>query len=325
MTRGRGAQRRQEARNRRARREALRWWWRPGVLVFLGAVGVAALGWGLVIQAGRRIPVEEATLDGLHMRLTEARWVLDQMDHGENFSKPSLMMPDMPAPGKQRVSLDLSFVNTAEETKVYSGHEFYLVPEVGEEVSPMGAQVGRAKLAPGQSFNTAIYFDFDTSQPHGKLRVEWRRGDQSARLPVPKPAEHYHLRPRGGDVALPPDARLLLPIGKADRGEKLYGRLCASCHGVPELPGTHTVGPHLAGIGIRGGQRIEGTPAVQYIYESILEPNAFIAPECKDGPCSEPTAMPEYASLLSLEDFANLITYLSGQRTIEEQSPEDRS
>jgi hypothetical protein len=55
--------------------------------------------------------------------------------------------------------------------------------------------------------------------------------------------------------------------------------------------------------------------AAQYIYESILSPGAFIAPECKDGnPCSEPTAMPEYASLMNLQDFADMVTFLLEQR-----------
>ena len=136
------------------------------------------------------------------------------------------MMPDMPAWGSQRVTLDLSFQNRAAEARDYNGLEFFLVPEEGEAVSPVGAQLGRARLGPGQSLNTAVHFDFDTTLPHGKLRVEWRRGEDSVFFPIPEPAEHYHLRPRGGEVALPPDARLLLPIAKAEtRREALPRRL----------------------------------------------------------------------------------------------------
>lgn len=295
------------------RREALRWWGRPGVLIFLGAFSLAAVGWGLVIQAGRKIPVREATLDGLHLRLNQARWILDQMDHGENFQKPSVMMPDMPEWGKQRVTLDLSFHNQAAETRTYDGLELFLVPEEGDEVSPIGAQLGRARLAPGQSLNTAVHFDFDTTLPHGKLRVEWRRGEASAYFPIPEPAEHYHLRPRGGEISLPPDARLLLPIARPERGQRLYDAVygCVACHGDPAVPDSNNVGPHLAGIAAAAGGRIEGMPAPQYLYESIIAPGAFIAPECKGGlPCSTPTAMPEYASLIDLQDAADLLGYL---------------
>ena len=310
---GRGAELRRALRRRKERRESLRWWTQPGVLIFLSAVGLAAVGWGMVIQASRRIPVEEVTLDGLNLHLEEARWILDQMDHGENFQKPSVMMPDMPEWGKQRVTLDLAFQNRTAETRIYDGSEFFLVPEIGEEVSPIGAQVGRAQVGPGQSLNTAIHFDFDTRLPHGKLRVEWRRGADSAFFAVPEPAEHYHLRPRGGEVALPPDARLLLPIGKPERGAGLYRSVygCIACHGDPAIPESNNVGPHLGGIAAAAGGRIEGVAAPQYLYESIVEPGAFIAPECKGGaPCSEPTAMPEYASLVDLQDAADLLTYL---------------
>lgn len=303
--------------SKQARKESRRWWANPGILVFVVTMGLAAIGWGLVIQDTRRIPVRESSIDGLHVRLGQARWILDQMDHGENFQKPSTMMPDMPEWGKQRVTLELAFENRSEGTRIFDGGEFYLVPEYGEAVPPIGAQAGHAELGPGQTFNTAIHFDFDTTTPHGKLRVAWRRNGQSVYLPIPEPAEHYHLRPRGGEVALPPDANLVLPIGEAKRGRELYNGTygCFSCHGDPEVPGTNNVGPHLAAIGTEGARRVDGVSAAQYIYQSILEPNAVIAPECKGGqPCPEPTAMPEYASLVNLQDVADLLAYLVEQK-----------
>ena len=292
------------------------WWKNPGVLVFVVTVALALGGWALVFRATQRIPVEEATVGGLHLQLGGARWVLDQMDHGENFQKPSTMMPDMPEWGKQRVTLDLALENRSSHAQLFDGREFVLVPELGEEVPPIGAQTGRAQLGPGQTFNTTVHFDFDTSQPHGKLRVEWRRNGDSVFLPIPEPAEHYHLRPRGGEVALPPNAQLLLPIGRPERGKQLYDAVygCVACHGDPQSPGTNNVGPHLSGIATSAAGRIEGMPPEQYIYESIIEPTAFIAPECKDGrPCTEPSAMPEYASLMDLQDIADVLRYLLEQ------------
>ena len=297
---------------------------RAGILVFCAAATLAAAGWGLVIRAGRLIPVRQATVDGLHLRLLQARWILDQMDHGENFQKPSVMMPDMPEWGKQRVTLELALANRSSTPKVFDGEEFRLVPEIGDEVAPMGAQVGRAKVGPGQSFNTAVFFDFDARNPHGKLRVAWRRGAETVYLPVPEPAEHYHLRPRGGALALPPRADMVLPLGVAERGESLYAGVygCVACHGDPGVSGSNNVGPHLAGVAAAAGGRIAGVPAAQYLYDSILEPGAFIAPECRDGlPCSEPTAMPEYASLLTLEHAADLLAYLMELEDRAERSP----
>ncbi|MCB1056715.1 MAG: c-type cytochrome [Acidobacteria bacterium] len=309
-----GRRRRESRRQGRERRAALAWWTQPGVLVFLLALLLVVAGWVLVIRHGQRIPVREATLDGLHLELNQARWVLDQMDHGENFQRPSTMAPGMPEWGSQRMTLDVAFENVSDSSRIYDGSEFSLVPEIGPPVPPVGAQVGRAPLEAGQRLNTTIHFDFDTTRPHGKLLVEWRRRGHSVFLPIPEPAEHYHLRPLGGEVALPLDVRLLLPIGDAERGKALYdGTLgCIACHGDVARPGSNNFGPDLALLAEEAGTRIEGVSAAQYIYDSIREPGAFIAPHCKDGPCQTPSAMPEYASLMTLQDFADVVTYLLG-------------
>ena len=313
---GRGATRRQSLREQKMVEEAFRWWRKPGVLVFLGAVVLAAAGWFLLIQATRRLPVQEATIEGLHVRLDDARWVLDQMDHGENFKQPAAMMPDMPQLGEQRVTMYMALENRTKELQEYRGEEFILVPEIGEELPPYGAVIGQASLEPGQTINTAIHFDIETGKPHGRLLVEWRHEGKTAYFPVPEPAEHFHLRPRGG-TDLPPDARLLLPIGKAARGERLYAGTygCAACHGDPAVPDSNNIGPHLGGIGTAAGDRIKDLRAEQYIYDSIIDPGAFIAPDCKGGlPCEAPSSMPEYSSLVTVQDAADLLAYLLALR-----------
>lgn len=313
---GRGAKRRQTLREQKMLEEALRWWRKPGVLIFLGALGLAAAGWGILVQAARRLPVQEANIDGLNVRLEDARWIADQMEHGENFSKPAAMMPDMPSFGSQRVTVYLALENRSDELREYRGEEFYLVPEIGEKLPAFGAVVGTAALEPGQTINTGINFDIDTRQPHGRLVVEWRHGNRSVYFPVPLPPEHYHLRPRAGED-LPPDARLLLPIGKAERGGRLYAGIygCSACHGDPRVPDSNNIGPHLGRIGADASNRVKDLRAEQYIYESIIEPDAFIAPECKGGvPCEAPTAMPEYSSLVTVQDAADLLAYLLEQK-----------
>jgi hypothetical protein len=63
------------------------------------------------------------------------------------------MMPDLPTPGMQRITLHMAFRNRSKELKELRGEEFYLVPEIGEDVPPMGAVVGEAQLEPGQTFH----------------------------------------------------------------------------------------------------------------------------------------------------------------------------
>jgi hypothetical protein len=311
----RGAARRRAQREEKMLEESLRWWRKPGVLVFLGVLILSAVGWGLLIRATRRLPVAEATIGGVTTRLVDASWILDQMEHGDNFQQPASMAPGMPAPGTQRVTVNFSLHNRTKKVQEYLGQEYELVPELGKPLPPVGAAIGEAMLEPGQSLNTAIMFDIDTRKPHGRLAVRWRRGSDTAYFPVPEPVEHAHLRPRG--VALPNDARILLPIGKPDRGQRLYAGpyACSSCHGEPEVPDSNNIGPHLAGIAIAAGTRSKELSAEQYIYESITDPELFIAPKCKgDRPCEAPTAMPDYGGLLDLQDAADLLAYLLEQK-----------
>ena len=91
----RGAQRRRQRAARKERREALAWWSQPGVLAFLAVVALATVGIVMVVRAIDQRPVQQATIGGLSLQVLEARWLLDQMDHGENFQKPSTMMPDV--------------------------------------------------------------------------------------------------------------------------------------------------------------------------------------------------------------------------------------
>jgi mono/diheme cytochrome c family protein len=316
---GRGARRRRSLHDRRLRGEARRWLAQPGILIFLGVVVLASVGWGLLLQAAHRLPVKEATLDGLDLHVEQATWIEDQMEHSQNFPKPASMTPDMPGPGMQRMTLHMAFRNRSKELKEFRGEEFYLVPEIGEDVPPMGAVVGEAQLEPGQTLNTALHFDVDTTKPHGKILMRWQRGHKTAYFAIPEAPEHFHLRPRGGE-ALPTDARLLLPIADAGRGARLYDEVygCSACHGDPHVPESNNIGPHLGSIGLVADHRVQSEPAAQYIYESILNPDAFIAPECKGGaPCQKPSAMPEYSTLINLQDAADLLAYLLEQKTPE--------
>ena len=51
--------------------------------------------------------------------------------------------------------------------------------------------------------------------------------------------------------------------------------------------------------------------AEQYIYESILDPNAFIAPDCPTGPCVDPSLMRlDYGGVFDEQDMADMVAYM---------------
>ncbi|MBK8903331.1 MAG: c-type cytochrome [Anaerolineaceae bacterium] len=106
--------------------------------------------------------------------------------------------------------------------------------------------------------------------------------------------------------------------GDPENGAALYASYaCNSCHGTIDEPGSNQIGPWLGDIEEVGATRVEGQTAHQYVYTSILNPNAFIAPDCAQGPCVSPSAMrSDYAfafSANSPQDMADILAYLLGE------------
>lgn len=121
-----------------------------------------------------------------------------------------------------------------------------------------------------------------------------------------------------------------LPAGNAENGPQLYEvtYACQSCHGDPAQEGTNAVGPWLGDIAEVGPQRQEGYTAADYLYESILKPNAFIAPDCPNAPCTEPSAMPgNFGLQMTEQEMADVLAYLLGtsefESNVEVQYPEN--
>lgn len=106
-----------------------------------------------------------------------------------------------------------------------------------------------------------------------------------------------------------------LPEGDPANGEQLYAVTfgCQACHGDVTQEGTNTIGPWLGNIEEVGAERREGYTAADYVYESILHPNAFIAPECPTGPCGEPSGMPpDFGVRMTQQDMADVLAFLLG-------------
>ena len=106
--------------------------------------------------------------------------------------------------------------------------------------------------------------------------------------------------------------------GDPENGAALYVSYgCSGCHGKVDESGSNTTGPWLGDIVEVGATRVEGQTAAQYLYTSILDPNAFIAPDCPNGPCIDPSAMlKDFGSRMSTntpQDMADMLAYLLGE------------
>ena len=95
---------------------------------------------------------------------------------------------------------------------------------------------------------------------------------------------------------------------------------CGSCHkiaGIPNAAGV--VGPDLSDISMAADEHFKSdsytgkaTTAEEYIHESILDPNLFLAPTCPTGACA-PNVMPAaLADTLTADEVNSIATYLGG-------------
>ena len=81
-----------------------------------------------------------------------------------------------------------------------------------------------------------------------------------------------------------------------------YG--CGACHTIDGTSLRGAVGPNLTHVGAKGGD---------YIRQSIIDPNAVIAPDCPSGPCTSPSGMPgSFGTAIPAEELDQIVEYLSG-------------
>jgi mono/diheme cytochrome c family protein len=110
-----------------------------------------------------------------------------------------------------------------------------------------------------------------------------------------------------------------LPAGDSARGEEFYStKACAACHGQVADQSSALVGPWLGNYAERAAGRREGYTADSYLYESILNPNAHISPDCPTGTCLSPSAMPPNQSIaLEIQELADIMAYLLQKESFE--------
>lgn len=288
--------------------------WRRWIILIAG-IGIVILCLQEVFHLWGQRSVDKVALDGVTLRLVDTHWVVDQMAHHEQFPKPSSMMPDMPPPGVFRLNAQVSLFNGTPGEVRFRARELFL--RSGTEVfwPAMGlGTVDAIELRSGQSFNLDVHFDVAEAGLSEAVALTWRRGAVAVTLDRLNLPEHFHLE----EVVLPavgtewPSDADDLTDGVVALGEVLYLEKfgCVSCHGHPAIPASHTVGPHLAGLGRAAESRVTGRSARDYVYDSVLRPNAFIASGCLDGPCDSPSAMPPFGDLLSPEEMGHLLAFL---------------
>jgi hypothetical protein len=114
-----------------------------------------------------------------------------------------------------------------------------------------------------------------------------------------------HASAEGDNLA--PASAAELPPGEPSRGQQVFDNFgCQACHSL--APGDDRTGPSLAGLNQRAASAVPGYTPEQYVYESIINPEAHLAPGYGRG------LMPSnYGSRLTPQQLADLLAFLLDQ------------
>lgn len=263
-----------------------------------------------VLRARALQPRREAELGGLRLRLDQATWLHEPMDHGDRVQLPP--SEETPRSGERRLSVWLTLFNPGSIPQEFSPRELVLIADDGQAWLPVGGE--QAQLSHRVEHLLFLPLHFNVSTSVGGVRLEWVRGAERAALLSTRPPPS--AGPPAGSERPWPRRVEELPPGTAAAGAALFhGRFaCTTCHGDPTLPGSPRLGPSLHDFAKTGATRIVGVSVAQYAYESLLVPGAFIAPECAGGkPCAQQSLMPLYGEVLTPQQMADLISYLLAQ------------
>jgi mono/diheme cytochrome c family protein len=263
-----------------------------------------------VLRARALQPRREAELGGLRLRLEQATWLHEPMDHGDPVQLPA--SEEAPRPGQRRLAVWLTLFNPGGTPQEFSPRELVLIADDGQTWLPVGGEQAQRSQRVTHLLSLPLHFNVSTSV--GGVRLEWVRGAERAALLSTRPPPS--AGPPAGSARPWPRRVEALPPGTAAAGAALFhGRFaCTTCHGDPTLPGSARIGPSLHDFAKTGATRIVGVSVAQYAYESLLVPGAFIAPECAGGqPCAQQSPMPLYGEVMTPQEMADLISYLLAQ------------
>ncbi|BCX02374.1 MAG: hypothetical protein KatS3mg053_0312 [Candidatus Roseilinea sp.] len=129
------------------------------------------------------------------------------------------------------------------------------------------------------------------------------RGEAMPRGEEAKPAESAAL-PREGDFGKITDG---LPKGDPENGAKLFNTAgCVGCHS--QKKGERLVGPSFYNLWNIAETRVPGMSAREYLYQSIVDPNAYIVEGYQAGLMQQ-----NYAAILSPQQMADILAWIEAR------------
>lgn len=129
------------------------------------------------------------------------------------------------------------------------------------------------------------------------------RGEAMPHGEEAKPTESAAL-PKEGDFGKITDG---LPEGDPENGAKLFNTAgCVGCHS--QKKGERLVGPSFYNLWNIAETRVPGMSAREYLYQSIVDPNAYIVEGYQAGLMQQ-----NYAAILSPQQMADILAWIEAR------------
>lgn len=142
--------------------------------------------------------------------------------------------------------------------------------------------------------------------------MNWRQTPTEGPDVVDAPAPGEAFVPRPTPVPLTPEQE----AGK----EVFLKNGCNACHMIkgvangnvgPDLSNLYQEADHWISSPEYAASQGQATTPEEYIRESIVNPAAFLTPECPQGPCQANLMPPNYSETIPADDLNKLVDYLS--------------
>jgi mono/diheme cytochrome c family protein len=276
------------------------------------AAALTAAGGQLAWAAWQKRPSPSASaeVDGVALHVRRAVW----LDHAllQRDATVHAMLPGLPDHLHRRLAVSFVVENRTGSECRFTWQD--LVLRWPRRDAFASSRDGRASIVLPPHHAALLDAAFDVPEGDDPATLWWERGPVRARLLETRTPLHG-VAQKPTTIAEWPRLASGLPRGRADAGERLYrANACASCHGDPAVPRSNAAAPHLGRIGDLAAHRVSGQSPEQYLYESLLDPDSFIAKACEGpGPCAQ-ARMPPYGETLSVQEVADLVAYLLEQR-----------
>lgn len=196
---------------------------------------------------------------------------------GDTFQPPRQWLDDEPLPNQDLVVWFVPLLKTKKTEPLWCMPD----PEPG-----INQCEGILRIAPAEELRVPTAEEIELAQQTPEPAPTPATTPTPAPTPTPRPVQ--------GDDA----ADLVLNAG------------CGACHMIGTMGEAHKVGPDLTAIREVAGERVPGLTAVEYLRQSIVEPNAFIVAECPNGPCLANIMPRDYGERLTAEQIEAIVNYL---------------